>query len=166
MTRISRTGNKFSLAVHERRDFLEQGFSLVELLVVLTIVSILVSSISYVMLKKQETLKTLTTNIVHNLHIVQQKAIRDEKQYQIQIDLGNNELTFFDESVDLPADVSLTVRTAENQLLENNVVGMTFYPDASSSGGVITFETDSEIFEISVIWISGKISIQHQAKST
>jgi len=166
MTLISRTGSKLSPTKCAPRVLVGRGFSLVELLVVLTIMSVLVSSISYVMLKKQDTLKTLTTNIVHNLHIVQQKAIRDEEQYQIQIDLGNNELTFLDESIELPANVSLTVKTAENQLLENDVVGMTFYPDASSSGGVITLETNKELFEISVIWISGKISMRHQAKSS
>jgi len=42
---------------------------------------------------------------------------------------------------------------------------MTFYPDASSTGGVITLESDEEIYEISVIWISGKISTRYSNKS-
>jgi prepilin-type N-terminal cleavage/methylation domain-containing protein len=143
-----------------------RGFSLVELLVVLTIISILVSSISYVMLKKDDSLKTITNNIVHNLHIVQQQSIRNSREYQIEIDLAENSLTFLDESIELPGYVSVTVRTAENQIVDNEVVGMTFYPDASSSGGVIILESETELFEISVIWISGKIVTRYENKAT
>lgn len=144
---------------------LARGFSLIELLVVLTIVSVLVGSISYLVVNKQETLSTVSANIVQNLRLVRQRAIRDDRPYQVEINLGNNSLHFIDEVVELSGDVSVTVRTAENQLIENEIAGMTFYPDASSSGGVITLETDKEVFQISVIWISGKILSRHQSKS-
>ena len=142
-----------------------RGFSLTELLVVLTIVSILVGSISYLTINRQETLNTVTTQIVQNLRMIQQQAIRNDQPYQIEINLANNSLHFADQVIELSGDVSVTVRTAENQLIDRNIAGMTFYPDASSSGGVITLETDEEIYEISVIWISGKITTRHRAKS-
>ncbi len=157
MTQISPTGRGNLKTV--------EGFSLVELLVVLTIVSIMASSIAFVVINKQKTLKASASDIVHNLRLVQQQAIRRDQPYQIEIDLGNNELNFIDDTIELPADVSMTVRTSEDQVIEQAIVGMTFYPDASSSGGVITLETDKELFEISVIWISGKIQMRHQGKS-
>jgi len=144
---------------------MSRGFSLIELLVVLTIMSILVGSISYVMVNRQETLKVATTEIVQNMRLVQQQAIREDQPYQIEINLGNNALYFIEEVVELSEDVSITVRTAESQVIDNEVVGMTFYPDASSTGGVITLESDEEIYEISVIWISGKISTRYSNKS-
>ncbi len=142
-----------------------KGFSLVELLVVLTIVSILVGSISYVMIDRQETLKSVTTGIVQNMRMVQQQAIREDHPYQIEINLSNNTLYFIDEVVELSNDVSITVRTAESELIDKEIVGMTFYPDASSTGGVITLESEKEIYEILVIWISGKISTRFKNKS-
>lgn len=143
-----------------------KGFTLVELLVVLTIVSVLVSSISYVVSNRNESLKTITSNIVHNLRMIQQQAIRSDQPYQVEIDLGNNRIDFFDESIELPGEISMTVRTSEDQLIDDAIAGMTFYPDASSSGGVIILESEKEVFEISVIWISGKIETRHQNKSS
>ncbi len=98
--------------------YLLKGFTLIELLVVLTIVSVLVSSISYVVLNRKDTLKTITSNIVHNLRMVQQQSIRSDQPYQVEIDLGNNRIDFFDESIELPGEVSVTVRTSEDQLIE------------------------------------------------
>jgi Tfp pilus assembly protein FimT len=135
------------------------------LLVVLTIVSVLVMSISYVMLRKPESLNSIAAGIAQNLRLVRQQAIRDDQPYQVVIDVGNNALHFFDETVELSGDISLTVKTAQNQVIDNAIVGMTFYPDASSSGGLITLENDREVVEISVIWISGKIQTRHQPRA-
>ncbi len=155
-----------TLPTGNSRDNKARGFSLVEVLVVLTIVSILVGSISYVMVDRRETLKSLTTDIVQNMRIVQQKAIREDRSYQIEINLNNNALYFIDEVVELSKDISITVRTAESQVIDNEIVGMTFYPDASSTGGVITLESDEEVYEISVVWISGRISTRFRNKLT
>ncbi len=157
MTKILLTGN--SMVPPAR------GFSLVELLVVLTIMSILAGSISYLMINQGKSLKSVTTDIVQNIRMVQQRAIREERPYQIEVNLGDNALYFVDEVVELSQDVSITVRTAESQIIESEIAGMTFYPDASSTGGVITLESDEEIYDISVIWISGKVSARFRNKS-
>ncbi|MCP4430876.1 MAG: type II secretion system protein [Gammaproteobacteria bacterium] len=141
------------------------GFTLIELLIVLTIVSVLVSSISYVVINQQPTLKDLSSSIVYNLRMVQQRAIRNDEPYQIEVDLSNNVIHLLEETIDLPSDVTVTVKTSEDQLIDNEIAGMTFYPDASSSGGMIILETDMEMFEISVIWISGKIETSYINKN-
>ena len=141
------------------------GFCLIEVLAVLTIVSVLAGSISYLLIENQATLKTQAVDVVQSLSLARQRAIRDDRPYQVQIDLGSNTIEFAGEAIELSEDVTITVRTAENQLLDHDLVGMTFYPDASSSGGVIELETGEEVYKISVIWISGKILTQHQLKS-
>jgi type II secretion system protein H len=157
MTRILPTG----ISASSRSG----GFSLIELLAVLTIVSLLAGSISYLFIENRETLKTQAVDVVQNLRLARQRAIRDDRPYQVQIDIGSNTIKFAGEAIELSEDVAITVRTAENQLLDHDLVGMTFYPDASSSGGVIELETESELYKISVIWISGKILTQHQLKN-
>jgi general secretion pathway protein H len=154
MTKISTTGSK--------RSGLVQGFSLVELLVVLTIMSVLASSITYLMLNRQETFKMVVGDIVQKMRQTRQLSIRNDRPYQIQIDLGNNVLRFNEDLIELAEDIYVTVRTAQDQVIDDDIAGMTFYPDASSSGGVITLENEQEIYEISVIWISGKIQMRHQ----
>ena len=157
MIKISLTG--------EAKIYSRKGFSLVELLVVLTIMSILVGSISLIMFRKEETLKTLSTKIVQNMRLAQQQAIRENKSNQVEIDFSNNSFYFLNDTVSLPDDISITIRTSENQQLEKDLVAVTFYPDFSSSGGVVTLETDKELFEITLIWISGKISTRYHVKS-
>lgn len=154
MTKISTTGSK--------RPGLVPGFSLVELLVVLTIMSVLASSITYLMLNRQETFKMVVGDIVQKMRQMRQLSIRNDRPYQIQIDLGNNVLRFNEDLIELAEDIYVTVRTAQDQVIDDDIAGMTFYPDASSSGGVITLENEQEIYEISVIWISGKIQMRHQ----
>ncbi len=158
MIKILQTGE---FKTHSRN-----GFSLVELLVVLTIMSILVGSISFVMFNKKETLKALSTKIVQNMRLVQQRAIRENRQYQVEIDFSENSFYFIDESVNLPNDISITIRTAESRQIEKDLVAITFYPDMSSSGGIVTLESDKELFEISLTWISGKISTSYHVKSS
>ena len=154
MTKISTTGSK--------RPGLVPGFSLVELLVVLTIMSVLASSITYLMLNRQETFKMVVGDIVQKMRQMRQLSIRNDRPYQIQIDLGNNVLRFNEDLIELAEDIYVTVRTAQDQVIDDDIAGMTFYPDARSSGGVITLENEQEIYEISVIWISGKIQMRHQ----
>lgn len=154
MTKISTTGSK--------RPGLVPGFSLVELLVVLTIMSVLASSITYLMLNRQETFKMVVGDIVQKMRQMRQLSIRNDRPYQIQIDLGNNVLRFNEDLIELAEDIYVTVRTAQDQVIDDDIAGMSFYPDASSSGGVITLENEQEIYEISVIWISGKIQMRHQ----
>lgn len=162
MTKILKTG--LNKAVNPL-NYLQKGFSLLELLVVLVIMSVLVGSISFVVLNKKQTLLTQSGKIVQNMRLTQQLAMRNELPYQIEIDVSNNSFSFENEVIELPDAVSLTVRSSENQLIENERVGITFYPDASSSGGVVTLESDQEIFEISVTWISGKIVTRHHEKA-
>ncbi len=142
------------------------GFSLVELLVVLTIISILVSSISFVVINKQDNLNSTVTHIIQQLRLIQQQAIRDDQPYQVEINLGDNQISFVDDFVELSEEVAITVRTAENQIINDQVVGVTFYPDGSSSGGTITLESGNDLFEISIVWISGKIELQQRTDAT
>ena len=142
------------------------GFTLVEVLVVLTIISLVVGSISYVVFNNSSNLKTVSREIIQSIRLTQQSAIRDDRAYQIEIDLNSNSVSFLDRQVSIPKSFSLTVKTAQSQVIEDRVVGMTFYPDASSTGGSIVLESDEEIYEIVVVWISGKILSNFINKTT
>ncbi len=138
------------------------GFTLVEVLVVLTIVALVVSSITYVVFKDKEDIQSLSQMVVQSIKLTQQRAIRDDRAYQIQINLDENSIDFEENSVHFPKDISITVKTAASQVIEDSVVGMTFYPDASSTGGSITLENDKETYEILVVWISGKLITRYK----
>lgn len=143
----------------------KSGFTLVEVLVVLTIVALVVSSITYVAFTSRQDVQSVSREIVQSIKLTQQRSIRDDKPYQIEIDLTENSMLFVDSKVEIPKDISLTVKTAANQVIEQDVVGMTFFPDASSTGGAIVLESGNEVYEITVVWISGKIVTQYRQTS-
>jgi general secretion pathway protein H len=138
---------------------LNAGVTLIEVLVVLTIMAMVVSSISYVALNKKESLKDLTMSIVQNMRLTRQQSIREGLSQQFVINLSENTFEFSETLIELPEDVSITVNTAENQLLDKDSVGISFYPDASSSGGKILLESAKQSFRILIVWISGKVSM-------
>lgn len=155
MTKTSATGN--------RRIAQEAGFSLVELLVALTIVTLLASSISFLIVNRQVTLKSAALEVVQQMRFMRLRSIQNDLPYQVRIDLKTNSFQFSDSSVELPEETALTVRTAQHQLIDGDTAGITFYPDASSSGGVITLENKDELYEISIVWISGKIQTRFES---
>jgi prepilin-type N-terminal cleavage/methylation domain-containing protein len=55
------------------------GFTLVEVLVVLTIVALVVSSISYVVFNGNNDLQSVSREIVQSIKLVQQRSIREDK---------------------------------------------------------------------------------------
>jgi general secretion pathway protein H len=142
------------------------GFTLVEVLVVLTIVSLIVSSISYVVFNRNDDLQSVSRELVQSIKLIQQRSLREDRPYQIEIDLNDNVVSFPDSDVVIPKKFSVTVKTAASQVIEDKLVGMTFYPDASSTGGSILLESDKEEYEIVVVWISGKILTKYTQKST
>lgn len=144
----------------------KSGFTLVEVLVVLTIVSLVVGSITYVAFNTRQDIQSVSREIVQSIKLIQQRSIREDKPYQIEIDISENSISFEESKVDIPKNISLTVKTAASQIIDEDVVGMTFYPDASSTGGAIVLESGDEVYEITVVWISGKIMTQYSVQSS
>jgi prepilin-type N-terminal cleavage/methylation domain-containing protein len=144
----------------------KSGFTLVEVLVVLTIVSLVVGSITYVAFNTRQDIQSVSREIVQSIKLIQQRSIRDDKPYQIEIYISENSISFEESKVDIPKNISLTVKTAASQIIDEDVVGMTFYPDASSTGGAIVLESGDEVYEITVVWISGKIMTQYSVQSS
>ena len=142
-----------------------RGFTLIEVLVVLTLISMVAGSISFVVLQQGDDLKSLSKEIVQSIRLTQLRAIREDRSYQIEFDLENNSIDFPDKVINLPKSFFMTVKTASNQIIDEQLVGMTFYPDASSTGGGILLESDEELYEIKVVWISGKIQSHYSSKN-
>ena len=59
----------------------------------------------------------------------------------------------------IPPDLSLTV-IAKTNSTDERIRSIDFFPDGSSSGGRITLTRNGSIHEITVDWLTGRVSIR------
>ena len=56
--------------------------------------------------------------------------------------------------------VDAKIHTAESEVLSQNVGGIRFFPDGSSTGGKVDLIFNKQKYVVNVEWISGRISLQ------
>jgi general secretion pathway protein H len=147
-----------------RRRF--DGFTLIELLLVLTIVALLLG-LAPTMLNKAFPvlkLKAAARDLVQEIRYVQNASIISNTPAGIRFDLGTGE--YRSDQVNggkvraLPSGLSLSLgRGNEGFPAQHKLVSFLFYPDGSSSGGVIYLSNDRQRLRISVDWLTSKIQI-------
>ena len=142
-----------------------KGFTLVELLIVLVIMSLLLSLVPPLLsnVMPSVTIKAAANDLYHDLKYVRNMAILNGRQSSIVIDTVNS--SYSSESKDngkiisLPSDIRIAVENTQLQQLpeENQTIG--FFADGSSTGGVVLLSTNDRTFTIVVDWLTGKVSL-------
>ncbi len=155
MIRISATGQPDS--------FCRKGFTLIEVLVVLTITAVMVASLSLGGVLRKNTLKNQVEDIRLNLQLLRHQAQLQGVPTRAVINVAENRLIFADQVVELGADIDLTVTGGQRQREGESILSIVFFPDGSSSGGEIRLEQGEKRYQISVIWISGKVKVNRHA---
>lgn len=142
------------------------GFTLIELLLVLTIVALLLSLAPSLLHKAFPVLKlkAAARDLVQEIRYVQNSAIINGISSVIRFDLTTGE--YRSDQVNggmvrgLPTGLSISLPQDENNFTgERKLTSFTFYPDGSSSGGVIYLSNDRKSLAISVDWLTGKIQV-------
>ena len=59
----------------------------------------------------------------------------------------------------LPARVELKLFTAQNDLVDDNIGSIRFFPDGGSNGGRITVAAGERKFDVDVDWLTGRVAI-------
>jgi len=146
-----------------RRLILNNGFTLLELLVVLfiMILGFAVVGINLSSGSGSAALKVATRDMVSALRYTRGQALMLHQEATITIDLTENTYTVSDrpKSYIIPKSISLTVVTAQSEVRENGIGNIRFFPDGSSTGGRITLEQDKLAAEININWLTGQIKL-------
>ncbi len=141
-----------------------QGFSLIELVVVLFILVIGFSAlgINIAAGNQSSQMKAAVRDMVSALRYARGQALISRKQTVVAIDLAENQYTVSNRNkvFKLDKDMQVTMVIAQDELDENEIGKVRFYPDGSSSGGRITLEWDELAEEININWLSGQVSIK------
>jgi len=142
----------------------EEGFTLLEIIVVLVIGAVAYSLILGIPLRGASTgdLKAAARTLASGLRQAQTIAITTRRDATLTVDVEAREYTLPGESAPrtLPNGIDLKLYTAQSEVTSQRKAAIRFYPDGSSTGGRITLAAGERKFLVDVDWLTGRVSIE------
>ncbi|MEW8222704.1 MAG: GspH/FimT family protein [Candidatus Thiodiazotropha taylori] len=145
-----------------RLNFQSRGFTLIELILVLVLMAMMFTLTPPLMHKAFPALKlkAAARDLVQEIRFVQQSAIisgsESKISFQLQTDQYQSDLVNQGEVRQLPDGISFIAETSASR---EQILVLHFYPDGSSSGGLIRLGNKSRGFVITVDWLTSRVEI-------
>jgi general secretion pathway protein H len=138
----------------------EAGFTLVELVAVLTVIAIAASAIFYSSTRSVATAEFRSILVRAQAGMIESRtsAIAGAREVEVIIDAANRRLAFPGETIALPETVDLEARLAESTRNADGAYAIIFYPDGTSSGGTIDLSFRGRVFQLRINWLTGIVS--------
>lgn len=141
----------------------QQGFTLLELIVVLVIMVLGFSAISINLFSGNETteLKITARDMVSALRYAKGYAQMSHQETTLTINFAENTYTVSgrDKVYEIPQTIDTTMHTGQSELSEGSG-SIRFYPDGSSSGGWIKLERGKFAWRIDINWLTGQVELK------
>ena len=140
----------------------EQGFSLVELLVVLVLAAMLsalaLPLVSGVM--DGVRMNGAAREVVAALRAARGKAAASQREVALSLNTRQATLAVAGAArrLDLPETAELSLVVARRERLSEHEGAIRFYPDGSSTGGRVSLRHGARVTLIDVNWLTGKIT--------
>ena len=142
------------------------GFTLVEMLVVLAIISLLLAFAPPVFNRIMPGLEvqSATRQLAASLRSARSEAIRDNTETTLTLDLEARvyRLDQLGQEQAIDEDIEVSMLTARSELEREDVGRIRFYPDGTSTGGRITFSGGGAAYDVLVDWLTGRIHIMEK----
>ncbi len=137
------------------------GFTLIELLLVLALAAAVMAIVPPMIgaaLPGIE-LKAAARRTAAGLRLAREEAIRSGHDAAVTIDLAERALQIDGDyrSVRLPRRIKLYLEIAESEQRDEQTGSIRFFPDGSSTGGIIRLARGESGYEVGVNWLTGRI---------
>jgi general secretion pathway protein H len=140
----------------------ERGFTLLELLVVLAIIGFVVALVPGFVLRSQPGLDVdvAARAIADGLRRTRSEAVLRNRPQTFALDVDARVFRAADGTpVRIDDGIALTFRTARSQLLGDRIGQIRFFPDGSSTGGLIGLAQGGVQAAVRSDWLTGLVSI-------
>ncbi len=139
------------------------GFTLLELVVVLALAVLLVAIVPPLLtaaLPGAE-LKSASRRIAASLRLAREEAIRKGHDVAFILDLEKHRYRVEGpfRTVQLPADLDLTLIAAASEMQGEERGAIRFFPDGSATGGRILLSRGGKGWQVGVQWLSGHVQL-------
>ncbi len=147
------------------------GFTLLELLVVLSIAGLLAAVVPplYSKVVPGAQLKSAAREFTISLREARSRAITTSSQVDLRLVANPPSYTVSsDSAVQLPRGVFMTAydyfsamheSLADSDALVNSDIAIRFFPDGSSNGAIVKVANNSAAYRVDVSWLSGDIKV-------
>jgi general secretion pathway protein H len=139
------------------------GFSLLEMLVVIAIMTLVLSTAGYALTAKREvSLDQLAQSLVAELRLTRSDAILAGKEVVLFVDVEQRRY-WADKrnTTQLPASVVLKLTVADQEQ-GRGLGGIRFFPNGQSTGGEIVLERNASRVAVRTEWLTGRAHVVAQ----
>lgn len=168
MRRMSPAGsNPYSLAYQSDTQRKASGFTIVELLIVITILAI-VAAVMAPMLSPsptrelRATASEIATTLRETRRHAQAKQIR--QRFLMDTETGQYGLEDSERRRWLPEGMAVEMTTAESLQTGDTSGGIDFFPDGSSTGGRLVLSIKDLALQVDIEWLTGRIRVAENTR--
>ncbi len=139
------------------------GVTLLELLVVMALMG-LIAAMAVPMFGSgvsSTELKSSARQVAAGLRFARSEAVATRNETRMWLDLEKRAFRVDHDprQHNLPAGLEMKLFTAQNDIADEKVGSIRFYPDGGSNGGRVTLAAGERKFEIDVDWLTGRVAI-------
>lgn len=138
----------------------QRGFSLIEMVAVIVLIGIAISVVSLSFSKSMSNarIQAASRDLVAALRYTRGQAIVKGQQTALDLDLQNNTYQAPGRAlIKLPAEMHMTLLTADSEQTSSMSGRIRFFPDGASTGGHISVFMGQREWRINVSWLTGQV---------
>jgi general secretion pathway protein H len=142
----------------------DRGYSLVEVLTVLVILSLL-TAVTGVFLKgrgKPFEARVAALDLASCLRLARASAVARNQEQVVVIDLDRRRYACPGKSGPFPNESRLLFRTVTSEYLKGKTATLRFFGDGGTSGGHVLLEEHGQIWAVRVNWLSGGVEVSRE----